>query len=45
MLVIVICRAAVKTVEALLNLFGEGNFYLEMQPSKDKEQIYVNKKT
>ena len=25
-------------------LFGEENFYLEMQPSNDKEQIYVNKK-
>ena len=30
--------------QQLNNLFGEGNFYLEMQPSKDKEQIYVNKK-
>lgn len=27
----------------LNNLFGEGNFYLEMQPSHNKEQIYVNK--
>ena len=24
-------------------LFGAGNFYLEMQPSNNKEQIYVNK--
>ena len=24
-------------------LFGEGNFYLEMQPSSNEEQIYVNK--
>ena len=24
-------------------LFGEGNFYLEMQPSNNEEQIYVNK--
>ena len=23
-------------------LFGHGNFYFEMQPSKDKDQIYVN---
>ena len=26
------------------NLFGHGDFYLEMQPSYDKEQIYINKK-
>lgn len=26
----------------LYDLFGEGNFYLEMQPSHNKEQIYVN---
>lgn len=26
------------------DLFGQGNFYLEMQPSKNKEQIIVNKK-
>lgn len=26
----------------LNNLFGEGNFYLEMQPSHNKEQLYVN---
>ena len=25
-------------------LFGNGNFYFEMQPSKNKDQIYVNKK-
>ena len=25
------------------NIFGKGNFYLEMQPSKNKEQIIVNK--
>lgn len=25
------------------SLFGKGNFYLEMQPSYDKDQIYVNK--
>ena len=28
----------------LNNLFGDGNFYLEMQPSYNEEQIYVNKK-
>ena len=28
----------------LLELFGKGNFYLEMQPSNNKEQIYVNQK-
>lgn len=26
----------------LHDLFGEGNFYLEMQPSHNKEQLYVN---
>lgn len=26
----------------MVNMFGEGNFYLEMQPSNDKDQIYVN---
>ena len=26
------------------NIFGHGDFYLEMQPSHDKEQIYINKK-
>ena len=25
------------------NIFGEGNFYLEMQPSFNKEQVFVNK--
>lgn len=25
------------------NIFGQGNFYLEMQPSNGKEQIFVNK--
>lgn len=31
-------------ITQLSNLFGAGNFYLEMQPSKNKEQIIVNKK-
>ena len=30
-------------VNKMVNLFGEGNFYLEMQPSKNADQIYVNK--
>lgn len=27
----------------MVNIFGEGNFFLEMQPSHNKDQIYVNK--
>lgn len=27
----------------MLQLFGQGNFYLEMQPSFNDEQVYVNK--
>lgn len=30
-------------IEQLNSLFGKGNFYLEMQPSFNEEQIYVNK--
>ena len=30
--------------QQLQSLFGEDNFFLEMQPSRDKDQIYVNKK-
>ena len=30
-------------VDQMDNLFGRGNFYLELQPSENKEQIYVNK--
>ena len=30
-------------VDQMNNLFGHGNFYLELQPSENKEQIYVNK--
>ena len=29
--------------EYIENIFGEGNFYLELQPSNSKEQIFVNK--
>ena len=28
--------------QKMTSIFGEGNFYLEMQPSHNKEQIYVN---
>ena len=31
-------------LELMENIFGKGNFFLEMQPSPDKDQIYVNKK-
>ena len=27
----------------IVDIFGEGNFYLELQPSDNKEQIFVNK--
>ena len=30
-------------IDQLDNLFGRGNFYLEMQPSRNSDQIYVNK--
>ncbi len=33
-----------KWVLQINNLFGEGNFFLEMQPSKTSEQIFVNNK-
>ena len=29
--------------EYIVDIFGEGNFYLELQPSNSKEQIFVNK--
>ena len=31
-------------INQMKNLFGEGNFYFELQPSKNADQIYVNKK-
>lgn len=31
-------------IEQLKDLFSQDNFYLELQPSKDKDQIYVNKR-
>ena len=30
-------------VEQMNNLFGQGNFYLELQPSENHEQTYVNR--
>ena len=30
-------------IQQMNNLFGQGNFFFEMQPSKNKEQIIVNK--
>ena len=29
--------------EYIVDIFGDGNFYLELQPSNNKEQIFVNK--
>lgn len=29
-------------IEQMKNIFGEGNFFLEMQPSNNKDQCYVN---
>lgn len=34
---------AVKWLKGMVKLFGKGNFFLEMQPSHNEEQIYVNK--
>ena len=31
-------------IEQMKSIFGEGNFYFELQPSHHKDQIYVNKK-
>lgn len=31
-------------IEQMKNLFGDGNFYFELQPSKNPEQVFVNKK-
>ena len=30
-------------IDQMDNLFGRGNFYLEMQPSRNNDQVYVNK--
>ncbi len=34
---------AMRWCQYIVDIFGEGNFYLEMQPSNSKEQIFVNK--
>lgn len=34
----------VKWIKQMVGIFGREDFYLEMQPSKNKEQIIVNKK-
>lgn len=31
-------------IKQMNNIFGEGNFFFELQPSNNKDQIYVNKK-
>ena len=30
-------------IEQMKEIFGEGNFFLEMQPSNNVEQVFVNK--
>ena len=35
-------NTAKRWCEYIVDIFGEGNFYLEMQPSNGKEQIFVN---
>ena len=34
---------AMRWCQYIVDIFGEGNFYLEMQPSNNKEQIFVNR--
>jgi len=34
---------AKKWCQYIVDIFGEGNFYLELQPSNSKEQVFVNK--
>ena len=36
-------EAIIQWCYRMVNIFGEGNFFLEMQPSNNKDQIYVNK--
>lgn len=31
-------------INQMVSIFGEGNFYLEMQPSRNKDQLIVNKR-
>ena len=35
--------ACIRWCENILKIFGEGNFFLELQPSFNKDQIFVNK--
>ena len=35
-------ETAKRWCQYIIDIFGEGNFYLEMQPSEGKEQIFVN---
>ena len=30
-------------LRSMVDILGQGNFYLEMQPSMDDEQVFVNK--
>ena len=36
-------NTAMRWCEYIEDIFGKGNFYLELQPSNNKEQIFVNK--
>ena len=36
-------NTAARWCQYIVDIFGEGNFYLELQPSNNKEQIFVNK--
>lgn len=36
-------ETAKRWCQYIVDIFGEGNFYLELQPSNSKEQIFVNK--
>ena len=36
-------NTAKRWCEYIVDIFGKGNFYLELQPSNNKEQIFVNK--
>ena len=35
--------AVIRWCQNMVKIFGEGNFYLELQPSFNKDQIFVNK--
>ena len=37
------CEKIENWIQQMEKIFGKGNFFLEMQPSPDKDQIYVNK--